>query len=53
MPSKVLVAILVLSGPLAAWGQKAPPPLHLKVEVVSGNLPPGTQGYVSAFCFND
>ena len=25
----------------------------IKVEVVSGNLPPGTQGYVSAFCFND
>lgn len=25
----------------------------IKVEVVSGNLPAGKQGYVSAFCFND
>jgi len=25
----------------------------IRVEVVSGNLPAGKQGYVSAFCFND
>ena len=25
----------------------------IKVEVVSGGLPAGTQGYVSAFCFNE